>query len=319
MSENKKQDNQVEETTKQTSNKVLDNLKEKATEVKNKITSEETKEKLKGAVDTAKETLTKENLSKAVDTVKDNLTKENLNKAVDTVKENLTKENLEKTVSNVKESFNEENREETIKKIKTKLTTKKVIAIIAIVLVLLFVFKACSGSKITVTNKEAPYGAEFNISFEKLIKEYNKNVDKNELCLDTLQYYNMSVSEDSLKGSEVDENIIGYQVKYNSSIMWVSNVNIYVNKNSGNVTNIVIETDAKNDKIDEAFNYVVPALWMAPVYDDSVEDVIENRLNVDYNQYKYEDGIFTTKSVSNLNTEISFWAMTDDYYEENFK
>ena len=119
MSENKKQDNQVEETTKQTSNKVLDNLKEKATEVKNKITSEETKEKLKGAVDTAKETLTKENLSKAVDTVK--------------------------------ESLNEENREETVKKIKGN-SIFKIVALGVLVVVCLLVLKSCFTPKVSGEN-----------------------------------------------------------------------------------------------------------------------------------------------------------------------
>lgn len=264
---------------------------------------------------------TKKTLDDLKDKAKETLTKENLNNAVDTVKESLTKENLEKTVANVKESLNEENREETIKNIKSNPKFKKIITIVAIFLVVIFIFKGCGGSNVIVKSETAPYGAEFNITLDVLLEKYNENVENNELCLDTLKYYTLKVSKDSLMDTktEVDENTIGYQVEYNSSIMWVSSVSIYVNPATDNVTNILFETNTNNDQIDMAFNYLVPALWMAPVYNESVEDVMENKLYLDYNEHIHEDGIFIAKSIDdNINTNLVFFAMTDDYYEENF-
>lgn len=264
---------------------------------------------------------TKKTLDDLKDKAKETLTKENLNNAVDTVKESLTKENLEKTVANVKESLNEENREETIKNIKSNPKFKKIITIVAIFLVVIFIFKGCGGSNVIVKSETAPYGAEFNITLDELLEKYNENVENNELCLDTLKYYTLKVSKDSLMDTktEVNENTIGYQVEYNSSIMWVSTVSIYVNPATDNVTNIIFETNTNNDQIDMAFNYLVPALWMAPVYNESVEDVMENKLYLDYNEYIHEDGIFIAKSINdNINTKLDFFAMTDDYYEENF-
>ncbi len=290
--------------------------------IKDKATSDETKEKIKGAVDSVKDNLTKENLDKAVDTVKENLTKENLEKTANTIKENLTKENLENTVSNIKESLNEENREETIKNIKSNPKFKKIITIVAIFLVILFVFKGCGGSRVVDKNKSAPFGAEFNITFDELLKKYNKNVKNNDLYLDTLQYYTMNISEDDFSSQQVNENTVTYAYNYISNLnIPVATIYIDVNPNSNKVLAISCNNSPDIDgDCRTAFTQLVPAFWAAPILDKSLEDVINKELSLDYGEYYYEDNVYVKKVVGNDMSGVwQLMAMSDKCYKENFE